>query len=53
MERPTGEVLDRLPSPADKDEQRRLRPCATDRGAGQNELRKVVNNLIGLYGKPT
>lgn len=52
-DRPTGEVLDRLPSPASKEEQRRivaLRNPTVIRT--QNELRKVVNNLIGLYGKP-
>lgn len=53
MERPTGEVLDRLPSPADKDEQRRLAAVRNPTVVRvQNELRKVVNNLIGLYGKP-
>ena len=52
-EQATGEVLDRLPSPAVLDEQRRI---ATLRNPTVirtlNELRKVVNNLIGLYGKP-
>jgi len=63
-ERPTGEILDRLPSPGyqGKDrwkravsagEQRRLaalRNPAVIRT--QNELRKVANNLISVYGKP-
>lgn len=52
-EQPTGEVLDRLPSPADREEQRRqaaIRNPTVIRV--QNELRKVANNLIGLFGKP-
>ncbi|AHJ63286.1 putative cytosolic protein [Granulibacter bethesdensis] len=53
QQQPTGEILDRLPSPADRDEQKRQ---ATIRNPTvirvQNELRKVVNNLIGAYGKP-
>ena len=57
----TGEILDRLPSPrADRDatyEQREeAARIATVRNPTvvrvQNELRKVVNNLIGVYGKP-
>jgi len=52
-ERPTGESLDRLPSPTCWDEQRRI---AASRNPtvirALNELRKVVNNLISLYGKP-
>jgi CRISPR-associated endonuclease Csn1 len=51
--RPTGEVLDRLPSPADKAERERLAQVRNPTVVrAQNELRKVVNNLIGLYGKP-
>jgi CRISPR-associated endonuclease Csn1 len=52
-DQPTGEVHDRLPSPAVRAEQQRL---ATLRNPTvvrvQNELRKVVNNLISVYGKP-
>ena len=51
--RPTGEVMDRLPSPADKDEREhiaKLRNPTVVRT--RNELRKVVNNLIDLFGKP-
>lgn len=52
-ERPTGEYLDRLPSPACSDEQRRIAALRNPTVIRtQNELRKVVNNLIGLYGKP-
>jgi CRISPR-associated endonuclease Csn1 len=53
MERPTGEICDRLPSPASKDEQRRLAALRNPTVVRtQNELRKVVNNLIAVYGKP-
>ncbi|MDE2580554.1 MAG: type II CRISPR RNA-guided endonuclease Cas9 [Rhodospirillales bacterium] len=52
-EKPTGEILPRLPSPATKSERERL---ATIRNPtvirAQNELRKVVNNLIAVYGLP-
>jgi CRISPR-associated endonuclease Csn1 len=51
-EQATGEILDRLPSPADKDErarQTRLRNPTVIRV--QNELRKVVNNLIAFCGR--
>ena len=52
-DRPTGEVLDRLPSPADKEEQRRIARLRNPTVARtQNELRKVVNNLIEMFGKP-
>ena len=52
-EQPTGEILDRLPSPADKEEQKRITALRNPTVIRtQNELRKVVNNLIGLYGKP-
>jgi CRISPR-associated endonuclease Csn1 len=52
-DKPTGEILDRLPSPANKDEQRRITTLRNPTVIRcQNELRKVVNNLIGLYGKP-
>lgn len=50
---PTGEILDRLPSPANMEEQKRLAAIRNPTVARtQNELRKVVNNLIGAYGKP-
>ena len=54
-ERPTGEILDRLPSPTRKNKEEmeriaRLRNPTVARA--QNELRKVVNNLIGMFGKP-
>jgi CRISPR-associated endonuclease Csn1 len=49
---PTGEVLARLPSPADGEERERI---ATIRNPTvvrvQNELRKVVNNLIDFCGR--
>ena len=51
-EQATGEILDRLPSPANKDErarQTRLRNPTVVRV--QNELRKVVNNLIDFCGR--
>lgn len=51
--RPTGEVVDRLPSPASPEESRRVAGLRNPTVArAQNELRKVVNNLIGAYGKP-
>ncbi|HUZ67474.1 MAG TPA: type II CRISPR RNA-guided endonuclease Cas9 [Beijerinckiaceae bacterium] len=53
QDRPTGEILDRLPSPASRDEQKRIAAVRNPTVVRiQNELRKVVNNLIGLYGKP-
>ena len=52
-ERPTGEILDRLPSPADPEEGKRVAGLRNPTVARtRNELRKVVNNLIGLFGKP-
>ena len=52
-ERPTGEVFDRLPSPAVKEERNRIAKLRNPTVVrAQNELRKVVNNLIALYGKP-
>lgn len=52
-ERPTGEVMDRLPSPADPEESRRLAQIRNPTVVRcLNEIRKVVNNLIDLYGKP-
>lgn len=59
---PTGEVLDRLPSPArkklpdgrwDTSEEDRIKAIRNPTVARtQNELRKVVNNLIDAFGKP-
>jgi len=52
-ERPTGEILDRLPSPADPEEQKRLGTIRNPTVVRvQNELRKGVNNLLRVYGKP-
>ncbi len=52
-ERPTGEVRDRLPSPADIEEQKRIAALRNPTVArARNELRKVVNNLIDMFGKP-
>ncbi|MFZ1415021.1 MAG: type II CRISPR RNA-guided endonuclease Cas9 [Defluviicoccus sp.] len=51
--RPTGEILPKLPSPRDPYEQERLGKIRNPTVVRvQNELRKVVNNLIGLHGKP-
>ncbi|HOT82485.1 MAG TPA: type II CRISPR RNA-guided endonuclease Cas9, partial [Candidatus Defluviicoccus seviourii] len=51
-ERQTGEVLPKLPSPATAEERQRLAKIRNPTVVRvQNELRKVVNNLIGLYGK--
>jgi len=52
-EQPTGEILDRLPSPADKEEQKRITALRNPTVIRcQNELRKVLNNLIRVHGKP-
>ena len=52
-EQPTGEVFDRLPSPAEREERDRVASLRNPTVARtRNELRKVVNNLIDLYGKP-
>jgi CRISPR-associated endonuclease Csn1 len=61
-EQPTGEILDRLPSPRpkklpngqwDRAEEERLKSIRNPTVARtQNELRKVVNNLIDAFGKP-
>jgi len=52
-EQPTGEILDKLPSPASKEERERISQLRNPTVVRtQNELRKVVNNLISLYGKP-
>lgn len=53
MNQPTGKRLDRLPSPADEEEAQyiaKLRNPTVVRT--RNELRKVVNNLIDLFGRP-
>ena len=53
MEMPTGEIRDRLPSPADPEERARIAKLRNPTVARtRNELRKVVNNLIGMFGKP-
>ncbi|MBW7850891.1 MAG: type II CRISPR RNA-guided endonuclease Cas9 [Rhodospirillales bacterium] len=52
-ERPTGEIRDLLPSPAEKEEQERIAKLRNPTVVRvQNELRKVVNNLIRAHGKP-
>ena len=52
-EQPTGEVFDRLPSPANREEREHVANLRNPTVARtRNELRKVVNNLIDLYGKP-
>ncbi len=52
-ERPSGEIHDLLPSPKQKEEQARIRGLRNPTVVRvQNELRKVVNNLIRVYGKP-
>jgi CRISPR-associated endonuclease Csn1 len=52
-DRPTGEVLDKLPSPAVKGERERIARLRNPTVVRtRNELRKVVNNLIDMYGKP-
>lgn len=53
--RPTGEMLDRLPSPTKKhpEEMRRIAGLRNPTMVRvQNELRKVTNNLIRVHGKP-
>lgn len=51
--KPTGEFLDRLPSPAEQQESERIARLRNPTVVRtQNELRKVVNNLIRVYGKP-
>ena len=53
-EQPTAnEVFDRLPSPAEREERDHIASLRNPTVARtRNELRKVVNNLIDLYGKP-
>ncbi len=49
----TGEELTKLPSPNDKSERERLAQVRNPTVVRvQNELRKVVNNLIEVFGKP-
>lgn len=49
---PTGEFRNRLPSPADPEEQARITKLRNPTvGRVQNELRKVVNNLIDFCGR--
>ncbi|MFL5286358.1 MAG: type II CRISPR RNA-guided endonuclease Cas9, partial [Rhodopila sp.] len=53
QDQPTGEVLDRLPSPVQREERERLAGLRNPTVIRvQNELRKVVNNLISVHGKP-
>ena len=50
---PTTEGTDRLPSPASREERERLAELRNPTVVRvQNELRKVVNNLLSVYGKP-
>ena len=52
-ELPTGEVVDRLPSPAHLEESRYISGLRNPTVVRtRNELRKVVNNLIEMFGKP-
>lgn len=52
-EQPTGEVMDRLPSPTDREERERIAGLRNPTVVRtRNELRKVVNNLIDMFGKP-
>ncbi len=51
--RPTGEFVDRLPSPADKEEREYIAGLRNPTVVRtRNELRKVVNNLIDMFGRP-
>ncbi len=53
MERPTGEARDLLPSPTDPEERKRVAKLRNPTVArARNELRKVANNLIRVFGKP-
>ena len=52
-EQPTGQEFARLPSPADREEAKLIAGLRNPTVARtRNELRKVANNLIELYGKP-
>lgn len=51
-EAPTGEIVDRLPSAKDEEEARRIAKLRNPTVVrSQNELRKVVNNLIDFCGR--
>ena len=51
--RPADKAPDRLPSPADPEESKRICGLRNPTAARtHNELRKVMNNLIGMFGKP-
>lgn len=50
--KPTGEIVDRLPSPRDPEEAARIGKMRNPTVVRtQNELRKVVNNLIDFCGR--
>ena len=50
---PTGEVFDRLPSPAEREEREHVASLRNPTVARtRNEVRKVVNNLVDMFGKP-
>ena len=52
-DRPTGEDRRWLPSPADPEEQEAIKAIRNPTVVRvRNELRKVVNNLIAVYGRP-
>ena len=52
-ERPSGEAVDRLPSPADKEAAKHVANLRNPTVVRvHNELRKVVNNLISRFGRP-
>lgn len=52
-DRPTGEAVDRLSSPVNREESRYIASLRNPTVVRtRNELRKVVNNLIGMFGKP-
>ncbi len=53
QEQPTGEVFDRLPSPATPEESKHIASLRNPTVVrARNELRKVTNNLIDMFGKP-
>ena len=53
QEQSTQEGQDRLPSPANKQEQEHVASLRNPTVARiRNELRKVVNNLLDMFGKP-
>lgn len=52
-EQPTDKVFGRLPSPADREEGKHIAALRNPTVARtRNELRKVVNNLVDMFGKP-